>query len=206
MSDVRSALALVQREVKASKGRRNEYGGYAYRSLEDINGAAKPVCERHGCLYWFTDAVVPMQCGSEVRWYVSATAHFALESGGDEIVASALAREAEHKKGMDDAQVTGLASSYARKYAACALFAIDSGEDPDQMDNREQRRPSKQEHRRNLMDRLNQVLQEKVDAGLNPGTMYDYIEDAYHKADASELTDAELVEVGKWLKAYEVQA
>ena len=56
------------------------------------------------------------------------------------------------------------------------------------------------------MDRLNQVLQEKVDAGFNPGTMYDYIEDAYHTADASELTDAELVEVGKWLKAYEVQA
>ena len=137
-------LAQVQHRVACPKGRVNKFGGYAYRSLEDINAALKPVCEELRCGYIFSDEAV---CSSvdggdnetdRIRWYIRAECTFWAEGCADTVTVSAYAREPVSKKGMDDAQVTGLASSYARKYAACAMFAIDSGEEVDAMDNRTQ--------------------------------------------------------------------
>ena len=136
---VYAVLADVQHRVTCPKGRVNKFGGYSYRSLEDINAALKPLCQELRCGYFFNDEIVPMSVEGESRWYLKATATFWAEGSDDVVSTSALAREQEAKKGMDDAQVTGLASSYARKYAACALFAIDSGEEVDAMDNGSQR-------------------------------------------------------------------
>lgn len=132
---VYAVLAEVQHRVTCKKGRVNKFGGYSYRSLEDINAALKPLCEELRCGYYFTDEIVPMSVEGESRWYLKATATFWTADASQTVSTSAFAREQDAKKGMDDAQVTGLASSYARKYAACALFAIDSGEEVDAMDN-----------------------------------------------------------------------
>lgn len=136
---VYAVLADVQHRVTCPKGRVNKFGGYSYRSLEDINAALKPLCQELRCGYFFKDEIVPMSVGGESRWYLKATATFWADGADNVVSTSAIAREQESKKGMDDAQVTGLASSYARKYAACALFAIDSGEEVDAMDNGSQR-------------------------------------------------------------------
>lgn len=141
-------LAKVQHSLSVPKGRVNKFGGYSYRSLEDINAALKPICEENGCGYIFTDEIIPKRAddgsnpswekttGSDsYRWYLRAKVTFFAEGCNQVAEATAYAREPMSKKGMDDAQVTGLASSYARKYAACALFAIDSGEEVDAMDN-----------------------------------------------------------------------
>lgn len=131
MSKVRGTLANVQREISVPKSHVNKFGNYSYRSLEDINAAAKPICEKYHCGYAFTDELVAV--GD--RFYVRATAFFWADGSDEMVTATAWAREELEKKGMDAAQITGLASSYARKYAACALFAIDSGEEVDALDN-----------------------------------------------------------------------
>lgn len=141
---VYAVLAEVQHRVTCKKGRVNKFGGYSYRSLEDINAALKPLCQELRCGYYFTDEIVPMSVEGESRWYLKATATFWAADASKTVSTSAFAREQDAKKGMDDAQVTGLASSYARKYAACALFAIDSGEEVDAMDNGQKQRKQKQ--------------------------------------------------------------
>lgn len=145
-------LAEVQHRVTCPKGRVNKFGGYSYRSLEDINAALKPLCQELRCGYVFEDEIIPKRAddggdptldkvaGKDAfRWYIRAKITFWAAGCGETVSATAYAREQVSKKGMDDAQVTGLASSYARKYAACALFAIDSGEEVDAMDNGSQR-------------------------------------------------------------------
>lgn len=129
--NVYAVLAEVQHRLTCPKGQYNKFGGFAYRSLEDINAALKPICTDLGCGYMFSDEVVQV----DERYYLRATATFWADGAEDTVSVSAMAREQEDKKGMDDAQITGLASSYARKYAACGLFSIDSGEEVDAMDN-----------------------------------------------------------------------
>lgn len=150
---VYDVLAEVQHRVTCPKGRVNKFGGYSYRSLEDINAALKPLCQELRCGYIFEDEIVPKRAdgggdpapdkvaGEDAfRWYLRAKVTFWAAGCKSTVSATAYAREQVSKKGMDDAQVTGLASSYARKYAACALFAIDSGEEVDAMDNGSQRK------------------------------------------------------------------
>lgn len=145
---VYEVLAEVQHRVTCPKGRVNKFGGYSYRSLEDINAALKPLCKELRCGYIFEDEIVPKRADDSgdptldkvagkdtFRWYIRAKITFWAAGCSATVSATAYAREPVSKKGMDDAQVTGLASSYARKYAACALFAIDSGEEVDAMDN-----------------------------------------------------------------------
>lgn len=118
-------LLKIQQELKVPKNRTNSFGGYKYRSCEDIVEAAKPLCHAQGLALLLEDDVV--EVGGRV--YVKATAEL---SDGDKIIkATGWAREAETKKGMDEAQITGSASSYARKYALNGLFAIDDVADAD---------------------------------------------------------------------------
>jgi hypothetical protein len=126
-TDVRKALAQVQQVVSVPKSRHNDFGGFDYRSLEDIVAALKEPCEAAGISYTLDDEVVSV--GD--RYYVKATCTVFADGCRESVSTSAYAREAEHKKGSDDAQVTGMASSYARKYALCGMFAIDGGGDPD---------------------------------------------------------------------------
>ena len=118
-------LAKVQAELKAPKGQFNSFGKYHYRSQEDILEAVKPILSRQGMTINLTDDIVLVG----ERYYVKATA--TVSDGTDTISVTAFAREPSEKKGMDESQITGTASSYARKYALNGLFAIDDTKDSD---------------------------------------------------------------------------
>lgn len=120
-------LNEIQQKLKSPKNQHNSFGGYNYRSCEDILEAVKPLLG--DSILTITDKIVLI--GD--RFYVEATATFS--DGDNSISVSAYAREPELKKGMDAAQITGSASSYARKYALNGLFLIDDTKDPDTQDN-----------------------------------------------------------------------
>jgi len=129
MGEIFKILSEIQAELKAPKSQYNSFGKYNYRSLEDIQTAVKPLLKKHNAVVTLSDEIVAM--GN--RFYVLATA--TLHVGEESINVQALAREQETKKGMDESQITGSASSYARKYAMNGLFAIDDTKDADTMDN-----------------------------------------------------------------------
>lgn len=118
-------LQQIQKELKAPKGQFNKFGKYNYRSCEDILEAVKPILHKAGCTLTLSDEMVLIG----ERYYIKATAHLKGEDT-DEIV-TAYARESATKSGMDDSQITGSASSYARKYALNGLFCIDDTKDAD---------------------------------------------------------------------------
>ena len=121
-------LSNIQNELKAPKGQFNKFGGYKYRSCEDILEAVKPICKKYGTVLVLSD---DLELRGE-RYYVRAVAQiFDLEKEGVGIMNTAYAREEESKKGMDGSQITGTASSYARKYALNGLFNIDDTKDAD---------------------------------------------------------------------------
>lgn len=121
-------LHKIQQELKAPKDQYNSYGEYKYRSAEGILEAVKPLCKETGTVLTITDDMV--QLGE--RYYVVATATlYDAETNKEIHHCTAMAREQEIKKGMDAAQITGSASSYARKYALNGLFAINDVLDPD---------------------------------------------------------------------------
>ena len=122
-----AALMAVQAELKAPKNQHNSFGKYDYRSAEDIIEAVKPLLKENGLFLNMSDEIVLI--GD--RYYVKATVKVVDVVTGESVQTSALAREAAQKKGMDESQVTGTASSYARKYALNGLFAIDDNRDAD---------------------------------------------------------------------------
>lgn len=126
--NVYEKLLKVQSKLNAPKNRQNKFGGYAYRSCEDILEAVKPILAEVKATIRLNDVLV--QIGD--RYYINAQAFFIDTESADGITcAEAFAREPEEKKGMDAAQITGTASSYARKYALNALLLIDDAKDPD---------------------------------------------------------------------------
>ncbi|MFZ9066241.1 MAG: ERF family protein [bacterium] len=119
--------------MKAPKGQFNKFGGYKYRSCEDIVEAVKPILAKHNASLIVSDEI--LQVGD--RFYIKATAKI-LTASGVIAEASAFAREPLSRKGMDEAQVTGASSSYARKNALNGLLAIDDTRDPDATHKHEQ--------------------------------------------------------------------
>lgn len=122
-TELHKKLWTIQQTLNAPKNQRNNFGGYNYRSAEDILEAVKPLLQ--SITLTVSDEIVLI--GN--RYYVKATA--TLSDGEDEIAVTAYAREEESKKGMDASQLTGATSSYARKYALNGLFCIDDARDPD---------------------------------------------------------------------------
>ena len=122
-----ASLLAVQRDLKAPKGQFNSFGKYKYRSCEDIVEAVKPLLNDNGLILTMSDEVI--EVGGRV--YIKATATVTDIVNGDKIEVTAMAREPEEKKGMDSSQITGTASSYARKYSLNGLFAIDDTKDAD---------------------------------------------------------------------------
>ena len=127
--NVYEKLMTVQTKLRAPKGQYNSFGKYSYRSCEDILEALKPLLAEVGAIVNVSDEIKLI--GD--RFYVEATASFIDVETGERMIAKASAREAETKKGMDDSQVTGSVSSYARKYALNGLFAIDDNKDADSL-------------------------------------------------------------------------
>lgn len=119
-------LITIQSTLKAPKSQFNAFGNYKYRKVEDILEAVKPIMSNLGCTLVMTDDIEMV--GNRI--YVKATATLKNSKGEIEIT-TGYAREEETKKGMDGSQITGAASSYARKYALNGLFAIDDNADSD---------------------------------------------------------------------------
>lgn len=120
-------LQNIQSRLKVEKKNYNSFGGYSYRSCEDILEAVKPLLVENNLVLVMEDEVKAVG----ERYYIQATAILYNTENGTSIAATAYAREALEKKKMDDAQVTGSSSSYARKYALNGLFAIDDAKDSD---------------------------------------------------------------------------
>ena len=120
--DVNKKLSEIQQKLKAPKNQFNKFGGFRYRNCEDILEAVKPLLG--DCILILTDKIV--EVGGRV--YVQATAELIGEGSQS---STAYAREPESRKGMDESQITGAASSYARKYALNGLFCIDDTKDAD---------------------------------------------------------------------------
>lgn len=118
-------LLIVQEKLKVPKGQYNSFGKYSYRSAEDILEAVKPLNAEQGLLLKLSDELIL----EGDRYYIKATA--TITDGNDSHSVTAYAREALNKKGMDESQITGTASSYARKYALNGMYLIDDNKDAD---------------------------------------------------------------------------
>lgn len=151
--EISDKLLQVQAKLKAPKGQFNSFAKFAYRSCEDILEAVKPLLAESGLALVMRDSIELI--GD--RYYVKATA---IINGGE--ASTAYAREPDIKKGMDASQITGMASSYARKYALNALFLIDDTKDADSMDNSKSEPPAKKP-----TPKKKESPKEAVD--LNPG-------------------------------------
>lgn len=138
MTGLVKSLLTIQHELKAPKGQFNSFGKYNYRSAEDILEAVKPLNAEKGLLLTLSDE--PVLVGE--YQYIKATA--TITDGNDSLNVTAYARESQTKKGMDDSQITGTASSYARKYALNGLYLIDDTKDADTDEFKNQGNNSKQ--------------------------------------------------------------
>jgi hypothetical protein len=137
-STLHNGLAEIQRNLKATKNQFNNFGKYKYRSCEDILEALKPHLK--GFTLIISDEILLI--GD--RYYIKATA--VISDGKEKIIATGIAREPQNKKGMDESQITGATSSYARKYALNGLFCIDDNKDADFTNthqNNEEKQPKK---------------------------------------------------------------
>lgn len=138
MEKLVKSLRELQVKLKAPKNQFNKFGGYSYRSCEDIVEAVKPLLPEGISLYLQDEIVLIGE-----RYYIKATATFT--DGKDTISSTSFAREEENKKGMDGSQITGAASSYARKYALNALLLIDDNKDADATNQHDKAAPKKPE-------------------------------------------------------------
>jgi hypothetical protein len=179
MSDLTNKLATIQQKLKAPKGQMNKFGGYKYRSCEDILEAVKPLLG--DLVLTISDDIVDV--GGRV--YVKATV--SLSSGSGNVSTTAFARESEVKKGMDESQITGAASSYARKYALNGLFCIDDTKDADATN--EHDKPSLKEDYDALVSKLTDSV-EAIKTGIEIGDL------VMAKEAWDELTEEE--KIGLW--------
>ena len=133
-------LLAIQSELNAPKNQKNTFGGYNYRSCEDILEAVKPLLKKHNVTLILSDSMKE----TNNRVYVEATARLIDIDTQEFVFNTAYAREEETKKGMDGSQVTGASSSYARKYALNGLFCIDDNKDSDKTNVEEETHASEQ--------------------------------------------------------------
>lgn len=198
-------LRMVQQKLKAPKNQYNSFGKYRYRSCEDILEGVKPLLEEVGAAIVLTDCIE--QVGD--RFYIKATANFM--DGNDFICNTAYARESDDKKGMDASQITGTASSYARKYALNGLLLIDDTKDADTDENHneavgrsrsEAAKKGQATKEQNAADSANQIITEKdlkvlqelmKNKGFSP-------DQKWKGKELKDLTNAEWVAAVAWLE------
>lgn len=162
-------LIKIQSQLKAPKGQFNNFGKYKYRSCEDILEALKPLLKENECHLTLSDE--PLVIGN--RFYIQATA--TLTSLTESVSVKAFAREEEAKKGMDGSQITGTASSYARKYALNGLFCIDDTKDSNSNELATQQRTQPQRQQPQPQPQQSQTQasqQEDADLAIAIDTVY----------------------------------
>lgn len=200
-------LLRVQKDLKAPKNQYNSFGKYRYRSCEDILEGVKPILQEYGCAIVLSDTIE--QIGD--RFYVKATATFYDCETGESISNTAYARESDDKKGMDASQITGTASSYARKYALNGLLLIDDTKDADTDENRnettgrarsEAAKKGMATKEQKTLESANQIISERdvlvlkelmQKKGIDPNQKW-------KGKELSELTNAEWVQAVNWLE------
>ena len=177
-------LLAIQTKLKAPKGQYNSFGSYSYRSAEDILEAVKPLNAEHGVLLTITDEI--KEVGGRI--YVVATA--TVSDGTDTLQVSAFAREPENKKGMDESQITGATSSYARKYALNGLYAIDDNKDADTDEHKQQQEnaPKKQQPQKQ------QQKQQQQEKGFTEQELHELVEKYVRNIEALGVERAKLIE------------
>ena len=193
-------LIEIQAELKAPKSQFNKFGGYNYRNCEDILEAVKPLCAKHEIVPLLSDEIVMI--GD--RFYIKATAK--VTDGKDEIATTAYARESKDKKGMDESQITGSASSYARKYALNGLFCIDDTKDADFMDNsqnsKSQQQPKPQPAKEKYVAGYDEFLKIQKEKNVPPAEITKYVAAEFKKPRVCMLDEFEMVAALKWIKNY----
>ena len=174
-------LMAIQTELKAPKGQYNSFGKYNFRSAEDILEAVKPYFAKYRVLVLLTDEIVVKGTeqttskddkGTEtgalsLRTYLKATARFVDLDSEKEISVSAEAREPDKKTGMDASQITGTASSYARKYALNGLFCIDDTKDADTNEYHKQTTPAKPVVKKSVEEYTKLIDDCETELGIN---------------------------------------
>lgn len=206
-------LSEIQNELKVPKGQKNTFGNYNYRSCEDIVETSKPICKKHKTVLVLTDGMIQLAD----RFYIESSAVLYDLESEQKIVNQGYARESLTKKGMDDSQITGAASSYARKYALNGLFAIDDTKDADtdaykNQEGKEKAKPvtiSDEEYDR-IFDEQNDLVTDKEVQTLRKllttptkeatNKNINGILNKYNKFRLEELTMAEYVEIVHYIE------
>lgn len=196
-------VSLLITELKAPKSQRNNFGKYNYRSAEDILEAVKPLANNYGLVPKLSDE--PVMIGD---WhYIKATASIKDVKTGEVEIATAYAREPLAKKGMDESQITGTASSYARKYAMNGLYQIDDTKDADSDEYTEQ---VKQATPKPITKSQQEALQKRSDeiakmAKLESKNFFDQITEKKigYSVDISKVNTEQLGTLARYLNELE---
>lgn len=181
----------IQHKLKAPKGQYNSFGKYNYRSCEDILEGVKPLLKEHNLALLIDDEIV--QIGE--RYYVKATAK--ITDGRESVSATAYAREPDTKKGMDESQITGATSSYARKYALNALLCIDDTKDADTMDNSKKPVQQTQETVYNWQTLKARATQ----GGISEDELKHYLKETLKVNESKDMTQEHYQQAFNWVNA-----
>ena len=181
----------IQHKLKAPKGQYNSFGKYNYRSCEDILEGVKPLLKKHNLALFINDELV--QIGE--RYYVKATAK--ITDGREFVSATAYAREPDTKKGMDESQITGATSSYARKYALNALLCIDDTKDADTMDSSKKPAQQTQETVYNWQTLKARATQ----GGISEEELVHYVTETFKVSKPADLKHDHYQQAFNWVNA-----
>ena len=193
-------LLNIQVELKCNKNQYNSFGKYKYRSCEDILEAVKPICKKYNCTLVLSDTLENIG----ERYYIKATALLIDTESEDDLEAhsisnTAYAREELEKKGMDGSQITGTASSYARKYALNGLFNIDDTKDADTDEYKTITESSKNEFQATIKSTVEKSIREEIKKAEIPNERVLDILKKYGANKLSEIKTNDFVEFRKEL-------
>lgn len=179
-------LSIIQAKLKAPKGQWNGFGKYNYRSCEDILEALKPLLVAEKCSITISDDII--QVGDRIYIKATCTIH---NDKNEEKSVSAFAREPATKKGMDESQITGSTSSYARKYALNGLFAIDDNKDADYLN--DGKTPAKTPTQKKPSSALPQPTPAVIIKAIQEQTTLEGLEAKYAKAQTTQFKDDPII-------------
>lgn len=185
---------LIQKVLFVPKEQKNTFGGYNYRTTEDILAAVKEPLAENKCTLYLSNEVV--QVGD--RYYVQATATLVDLESGEKMEVKAQAREEETKKGMDSSQITGAATSYARKYALAGLFCIDNEKDSDATNRHEDKQLSKDELVKDAENRSRLI--KYINSKQEAEKAMKFVLDRYKKEAIGKLTEEEVSDCVKFFE------
>lgn len=196
----KTRLLKLKTEMKAPKSKTNNFGNYKYRSLDDITQTLKPLELEHGIIVTMSDELVLVG----ERYYIKSTA-VALDIHSDEFAKGfGYAREPEDKKGMDQSQITGASSTYARKYAMSGLLGLDDGIDADAMDNTKEDTNKKQKNDTSKISEKNiHTIQDYIasDKKFNRTWVIDAMKELSVK-DLNEMDDSKAKKLIETIRGY----